>query len=25
LMEGTNYCDDGLIADIHNLAKLWVA
>ena len=25
LMEGANYCDDGFIADLHNLAKVWVA
>jgi hypothetical protein len=25
LMKCKNYCDDGFIAAIHNLAKVWVA
>ena len=25
LMEGTNYCDDGFIAGLHNLSNLWIS
>ena len=25
LMQGVNSCENGFIADIHNLAKVWVA
>ena len=25
LMQGANYCDDGFIAEVHNLAKVWVS